>query len=435
MYLETLTTTLPLQNFSRFTGPILDPQCWPFDFTLLPPSTFLVGGSVRDALLGRKSDHIDLDFVMPEKAVETARAIATKYKAGFVLLDAERNIARVVFEGATADFAQQVGNSLNADLWRRDFTVNAIAYNPHTKELFDPLGGYDDLQHGIIRMISVDNLKDDPLRLLRAYRQSAQLGFELEPHTRHHICELTDLLKNIAPERVHAELSYLLSSEQGTPTLAKAWADGLLGGWLPGASASGLDRLHEVDQAFTVMIEHCPEFKAIVTGWVTDQQQAAGAGRSWLKATKLACLVASNETLAEQQLWNLKCSRAEVQTITTILRWLSSLTENGQLPTTPAQQFFFFREVEATFPAVILMALAVGQNIEVVTQLIHYFLDPDNPIAHPNPLLTGSDLTKSLELKPGPIIGKLLEKLCIAHAEGKVATREDAFEYVKGLIP
>ena len=141
MYLETLPTTLPLQNFSRFTGPILDPQRWPFDFTLLPPSTFLVGGSVRDALLGRKSDHLDLDFVMPEKAVETARAIATRHKAGFVLLDAERNIARVVFEGATADFAQQVGDSLDADLWRRDFTVNAIAYNPRTKELFDPLGG------------------------------------------------------------------------------------------------------------------------------------------------------------------------------------------------------------------------------------------------------------------------------------------------------
>lgn len=434
MYLETLPTTLPLRNFARFNGPILDPQRWPFDFTLLPPSTFLVGGSVRDALLGRQSDHIDLDFVMPEGAVETARAIATQYKAGFVLLDVKRNIARVVFEGATADFAQQVGDSLDADLWRRDFTVNAIAYNPRTKELCDPLGGYDDLQRGIIRMISVNNLKDDPLRLLRAYRQSAQLGFELDANTRHHICELTPLLKNIAPERVHAELSYLLSSAQGTPTLSKAWADGLLSGWLPGASAAGVARIHDIDRAFDLMVYRCPAFESAVTGWVTDQQQAAGAGRSWLKTTKLACLVTFQEHGAEQQLWNLKCSRAEVQTILTILRWLSQLQDCGPLPTEPKEQFFFFRDVAITFPAVILMALAVGQDLEVVTQLIQYFLNSDSPIAHPNSLLKGSDLTQTLGLKPGPIIGQLLEKLCIAHAEGLISTREEAFDYVTTLI-
>lgn len=435
MYLETLPTALPLQNFSRFTGPILDPQRWPFDFTLLPPSTFLVGGSVRDALLGRESDHIDLDFVMPEGAVETARAIATTYKAGFVLLDAERNIARVVFEGATADFAQQVGDSLNADLWRRDFTVNAIAYNPRTKELFDPLNGYDDLHQGIIRMISVNNLKDDPLRLLRAYRQSAQLGFELESNTRSHICELAPLLKDIAPERIHAELSYLLSNSQGTPSLATAWADGLLQRWLPGASANGVARIKDIDRVLEQVIAQCPDFEAIISGWVTDQQQAAGAGRSWLKATKLACLVSGHEYGAEQQLWNLKCSRAEVQTILTVLRWVSMLKAQKTLPTESQAQFLFFRDVENAFPAVILMSLALGQNMDVAAQLIHYFLDPDNPIAHPNPILSGSDLTKTLELKPGPIIGQLLEKLCIAHAEGRISTSKDALAYVKSLLP
>lgn len=435
MYLETLTTPLPLRNSAQLTGPILDPSRWPFDFTLLPPSTFLVGGSVRDALLGRKSDHIDLDFVMPEGAVETARAIATQYKAGFVLLDSARNIARVVFEGATADFAQQVGDSLESDLWRRDFTVNAIAYNPWTKELFDPLGGYDDLLRGIIRMISVSNLKDDPLRLLRAYRQSAQLGFELESNTRSHICELAPLLKDIAPERIHAELSYLLSNPQGTPSLATAWADGLLKGWLPGASADGVERIKDIDRILEQIAAQCPEFETTISGWVTDQQHAAGAGRSWLKATKLACLVSSHEYGAEQQLWNLKCSRAEVQTILTVLRWVAALKSQTTLPTDPHAQFLFFRDIENAFPAVILMALALGHNMDVATQLIHYFLDADNPIAHPNPLLSGSDLTKTLALKPGPIIGQLLEKLCIAHAEGKITTPEAALVYVKRLLP
>jgi tRNA nucleotidyltransferase (CCA-adding enzyme) len=100
------------------------------------------------------------------------------------LLDAERHIARVVFKQATVDFAQQVGPTLTADLERRDFTINAIAYNPHTEHLLDPLGGYRDLQQRCLRMVSDQNLQEDPLRLLRAYRQAAQLGFIIQPETR-----------------------------------------------------------------------------------------------------------------------------------------------------------------------------------------------------------------------------------------------------------
>jgi tRNA nucleotidyltransferase (CCA-adding enzyme) len=113
---------------------ILSPDSWPFDLNLLPPDAYLVGGAVRDSLLKRRSPHLDLDFVLPRQAVTTARQIANRYKAGFVLLDAERRIARVVFDRATVDFAKLEGTNLVADLQRRDYTINAIAYNPHTGE-------------------------------------------------------------------------------------------------------------------------------------------------------------------------------------------------------------------------------------------------------------------------------------------------------------
>jgi len=116
----------------------LSPQNLPFSLELLPQPAYLVGGAVRDALLGRSREYLDLDFVIPNQAVQTARKIAREYKAGFVLLDAERQIARVVFKHATVDFAQQEGTSLETDLQRRDFTVNAIAYNPYTNEIIDP---------------------------------------------------------------------------------------------------------------------------------------------------------------------------------------------------------------------------------------------------------------------------------------------------------
>lgn len=163
---------------------VLSPETWPFSLEWLPQPTYLVGGAVRDALLSRRSEYVDLDFVLPDRAVKIARAIAKHYQAGFVLLDAERQIARVVFKHATVDFAQQEGSTLETDLRRRDFTVNAIAYNPHNGEIIDPLQGCADLQQGVLRMVSAKNLQEDPLRLLRAYRQAAQLSFVIEPDTR-----------------------------------------------------------------------------------------------------------------------------------------------------------------------------------------------------------------------------------------------------------
>ena len=77
----------------------------PFSLDLLPPSAYLVGGAVRDALLNRKGAYLDLDFVLPQQAVETARKIALQHQGGFVILDEQRQIARVVFPEGTVDFA------------------------------------------------------------------------------------------------------------------------------------------------------------------------------------------------------------------------------------------------------------------------------------------------------------------------------------------
>ena len=111
---------------------------WPFSLEYLPEPAYMVGGAVRDAILGRIREYVDLDFIISGDAVKVARKIAQRYQAGFVLLDAQRHIARVVFPQATADFAQQEGENLITDLHRRDFTINAIAYNPHTQEIIDP---------------------------------------------------------------------------------------------------------------------------------------------------------------------------------------------------------------------------------------------------------------------------------------------------------
>ena len=117
----------------------------PFDLNLLPKPIYVVGGAVRDGLLGRTRKELDLDLTIATGAVDVARRLAHEYRAGFVLLDAERQIARVVFPGMTVDIAQQEGDILQ-DLSRRDYTLNAIAYDLQAGVTIDPLGGTQDIR-------------------------------------------------------------------------------------------------------------------------------------------------------------------------------------------------------------------------------------------------------------------------------------------------
>ena len=411
---------------------VLSPQTWPIRLELLPPATYLVGGNVRDALLGREPEYLDLDFVLPEGAVRTAKAIANYYRAGFVLLDSERQIARVVFERATVDFAQQIGNSLEEDLERRDFTVNAIAYSPHTQEIIDPLHGYIDLQQRLIRMIAPENLKEDPLRLLRAYRQAAQLDFTVEPETQYVIRQLANLLQFIAAERVQSELSYLLSTSKGTPFLKMAWQDGLLTHWLPCATATGLECMERIDRAAVALEQTWTGLE--LSGWMRDQHRVSGTGRSWLKLAKLTTLVASDPQIAEYELWRLKYSRAEIQSVLAILKYLPQVQPCTLPKLSLGEQYALFRGIGAAFPALAVLSVAMGTQIETIAPLIDRFLSPHDPVAHPTPPLTGRDLMAALKLPPGPRIGQLLEAIQLARAENKLQTREEALELARKTL-
>ncbi len=434
--------------------PALSPQRWPFSLEWLPPAAYLVGGSVRDALLGRQAAYLDLDFVLPEGAVQTAKRIANHYQAGYVLLDAQRQIARVVFEGATLDFAAQVGDSLEADLWRRDFTINAIAYSPHSQELLDPLQGYADLQHRLIRTVQFENLKEDPLRLLRAYRQAAQLGFEIEPETQRQIRQLSDLLSEIAAERIQSELGYLLSSASGTPFLQMAWQDGLLSSWLPHATASSLAQIERLDRA--ALDPSLAQILAPDSPQSSSQSSPQASSRSWLKLAKLAALLAPDLATAEQELWRLKYSRAEIQSVLAVVLLLpqispqispqrqepaadSSVRLNSadDLSTddlSAAQQYRLFRQAGDAFPALAVAGLAAAVQPAVIRALVNRYLDPADPIAHPTALLSGRDLITQLKLPASPVIGQLLEAIQLAHAEGKVSSRSEALAFARTLI-
>ena len=406
----------------------LSPKTWPFDLNLLPESAFLVGGSVRDALLHRQADYLDLDFVLPEGAIALASRLARHYRVGFVVLDEENKIARAVFEKATIDFAQQVGPTLETDLRRRDFTINAIAYHPQTEQLIDPLNGMADLQQHRVRMVSPENLEDDPLRLLRAYRQAAQLGFEIDTETRTTIHRLAPLLKTIAAERVRHELDALLSKPNGTKCLHLAWQDGLLDFWLPKLTPEQFHQLFAIDQAL-IAIENRPDYLQLLHSW--KDTVPPGHYRSWIKIAKLSQLLPTDEIGASNLLSRLKYSRSESQAALNVWQSLTYLTDLPQTGLTRAQTYFLFKTVGQSFPALSLVALAQGLSPDQIWPLVERYQTPHDPIAHPQPLLTGRDLMKTLALKSGPHIGELLKAVEKAQAEGTISNRDQALEWVR----
>ena len=406
----------------------LSPQNWPFSIEWLPPSACLVGGAVRDALLLRRADYLDLDFVVPADAIKTARKLANHYHAGFVVLDQQRQIARVVFERATVDLATVEGGNLDTDLHRRDFTINAIAYNPHTQQFIDPLQGLADCRAGIIRMVSPANLQDDPLRLLRAYRQAAQLDFTIEPDTQLAIRHLAPLLEQVAVERVQVELAYLLKGSQGTPWLSTATQDNLLQSWFPDATAQSLETIAIIDQVWQIIAQNWSELASELLAPVS------GKSSSLLSLTKLAKLLPSTPAAAEKQLLYLKYSRAEIKAVVTALQYLPQLHSHTTSFMSLREQYFFFQNVSQIFPALAVLALAEGMNIDKIAPLIERYLTPDDQVAHPTALVTGHDLIQTLNLPRGPQIGKLLTEIQLARIEGKISTYNDALEFATHLM-
>lgn len=180
---------------------------------------YLVGGAVRDALMGR-SPH-DLDFVTPASTLPVARAVANALRAGLYVMDAERDITRVVLRNGSEgeriflDFSGLREADLESDLRARDFTINAMAFDVAAPErLIDPCGGVQDLRARLIRACSADSLSADPVRVLRGVRQAVGFRYRIDPQTKAWMQSAGRLLPSVSSERIRDELFRLLEGEQ-----------------------------------------------------------------------------------------------------------------------------------------------------------------------------------------------------------------------------
>jgi len=198
---------------------------------------YLVGGSVRDALLGRIVH--DIDLVLPDKDTRrAARRIADAFDGDFYVLDDERNTARVILrrenQKLVLDFASLRGRDLEADLHERDFTINAMALNlTPPRQLIDPLGGAKDLKERILRLCSTTACQDDPLRVIRAIRLAIGFKLQMLPETSLAVRQAISLLDQVSVERKRDELFRILEGNQVSPAVRLLDTFGVLERLLP----------------------------------------------------------------------------------------------------------------------------------------------------------------------------------------------------------
>jgi putative nucleotidyltransferase with HDIG domain len=201
---------------------------------------YVVGGVVRDHLLGVTKAVNDMDVVVEHSAMLVARKVADRLGWAFYALDAERDVARLIFTATTpplvCDVATMRGGTIERDLLARDFTINALAVQWHGRaavQLVDIVGGRRDLEQRLLRRVAPSSLAEDPVRLLRAVRFAVQLGFAIEEQTELQMLRMSATIRLPSAERIRDEVWKALQSDTPQDAVAMLRRYGLLQHILP----------------------------------------------------------------------------------------------------------------------------------------------------------------------------------------------------------
>ncbi len=462
---------------------------------------YLVGGAVRDCLLRSVPDldyHLviptqthDFDLVVPHGGISLARRLANEFGAAFYALDRERDIGRAVFgtigqpDWCVVDVAAYQGATLQEDLARRDFCVNAMAVELTKQPLvvFDPFGGMDDLRVGKLRATSHHALLDDPVRTLRAVRLCAHFGFEIESHTMAQIQAAAPRLCETSPERVREELMKILALPNADLSLQQMDAFGLLDVILPELTAlKGLPQPQSTLDGFfhsvrTVHMTHCilTSHQTALTATLPYRERVAQhlatlVGDSYDRRALLVLAALLHDIgkpstfrrhedgtvhyfdhekvgarLARDVLVRLRFSRQVNDWVVSIVRWhLRPLLLAREMTVSRRALHRFFRDAGEAGVSVVLLALAdhLAANalsqyghedkvLKTIGQLLEAYFERRDEIVTPPPLLRGGEIVRQLGISPGPLVGSLLQELQEAQAAGEVMTRDQAWEWVR----
>ena len=443
---------------------------------------WIVGGAVRDELLGRVVR--DVDVAVAGDPARAARALAAELKGPVFRLSEAFGAWRVIDRRnqRVYDFAPLQGDSIEADLRQRDFTVNAMArpvdlpaLEAAPGEPIDPLGGRADLEAATLRVLGPEAYERDPLRALRLARFAAELGFAPDPETERLTADAAPRVSEASGERVFAELRRLLVAPKVLEGLSLADRLGLVRAVLP-----ELADLHDVDQSHyhhldvyghTVeVLERLIELESDANAElreVLDEPLADELTRG--QALRLGALLhdigkpATHHVREDgrvtfmghdrlgQEMVRAICRR--LRTSERLCRFLEAVTRHHLVlgflvHERPLDRRAVYRYLERTSPVEVEVTLlsvadrlatrgknaerAIDAHLELAEELMPAALEWRRRGPPPVPV-RGDELAEELGIEPGPELGRLLAQLSEAVYAGEAADRQQAMDLARTL--
>jgi poly(A) polymerase len=445
-------------------------------FPVTPPrQVYLVGGSVRDLLLGRRP--IDLDLAVAGNprafalrlAAHTGGRLVPLGKPGLMLY-------RIVHGSQVIDVSAVAGQSISEDLLRRDFTINALAVDVASGDIIDVCGGRADLATGRVRMVSRSAFEQDPVRLIRTFRMAAVLRFEVTPETAAAVRDQAMLITRPAGERIRDELLKILETGRAADAIGQMADCGLLSAMLPELAALSseqpaqtpcCDRFEHTLKAFSEIENLLADPRAVIPSdidpgvWSLASIPAAilkfaillhelvrpAADRNgWRRFRRPTVNCDAVKTICAR----IKLSNRQTNYVDFIARkhrWPLLLFEANRRKrlSDRAVSRFFMAGGDKT-PDLFLHAAAdaAGGTCEIGHQeqtfdsfargsLRRYFTE-FLPRKNSPPLLTGDDLIELLGLQPAPFFRSLLTRIEADRLAGRLQTKDEAIRRVETML-
>lgn len=435
---------------------------------------YLVGGSIRD-LFTKNCVFCDRDISI-KGAENFARKIANKWDGTFIELDSENKIYRVVLPDKInfLDISELQGNFIEEDLKRRDFTINAIAYDLANDKFVDVTDGLKDLENKVLRHIDDKNFEDDPLRILRAFRFYAVTGFSMTKELKDALKKYMPMALNPAKERINYEIMKLFGGDFASSALLKMDEFGLLEKIFPCVTEMKKvppNTHHHLD-LFHHVVETVRQIEILyneISGFEKEHLDAVDfGGFPRINHLKIAGFLHdigkfSTWTIEESGrhrfikhddigskmvvplLRDLKFSKKQIE-------YISCMVKNHIYPSNvivapslnDKVMMRYVRKMGDNVVDNIILAKAdrlsargvditedvVNANLSGLDKLLDFYLSKKDTLAPLPKLIDGREIMELLNIKPSPKLGEIINAVNEAQLNGDVLTHEDAVQLV-----
>ncbi|MCK4981432.1 MAG: CCA tRNA nucleotidyltransferase [Victivallaceae bacterium] len=413
-------------------------------------SAYFVGGAVRDMLLGRTPK--DIDIVSSATPAETAEIFPDTLEVGAsfgVMLVREQGVSfevstyreeRNYMDGRRPGHVKYTDDP-KIDVSRRDFTVNGLLCDPETGEVFDYVDGIKDLRQGVIRTIANAETRfgEDYLRMLRAVRFAARLGFELEADTLRAIQKLAPETVKLSAERIRQELTLIFTGETPDIALEMLHETGLLAALLPEIEAmrgvTQPPQFHPEGDVFehTKLMLRSMALPDELIAWSVLLHDVAKPLTYFVDETGRERFFGHEQRGAEMAKDIMSRLRFSNQAIDRVSR---AVKNHMRFASVPQMRKDKVKRLIAddNFPLELelhrLDCISSHALMDIFTFLLDKIVEQSGEVKLPPPLLTGKDLI-DMGFKPGPKFKKILKKVSDLQLKNRLKTTEATIAYVK----